>query len=192
MANSARDWQPRKETVVYQAKGPDEFSLRVDELRFPSGRVGQYVFAQYPYEVCFILPMIDHERLVFIKQFRYPLGRELIEIPAGSPLPGESLEDCARRETEEETGYRPLKLEYLFPFYPSPGSADLKAHLFIGTELEAVSVDSDPDEVTRVMILEKNAALEAVDSGKIEHVGALLALLWLDRRAPTSEQRSPR
>lgn len=181
--SSSDHWKPRKETIVYRAQSPDEFSLRVDELRFPSGRVGHYVFAQYPYEVCYILPMLDDKRLVLIRQFRYPLGRELIEIPAGSPLDGETLESCARRETEEETGFRPVNLEHLFSFYPSPGSADLRAHLFIGTGLEPVQADRDPDEVTRVMIVDRDQALEAARSGRIENVGALVALLWLRGQA---------
>ena len=108
-------------SYAYEAATPDEISFRVDEVEFPSGRVGTYAYAEYPFEVCFVLPVNDAGELLLIRQHRYPIGEELLEVPAGSPLPGESLEDCARRESEEETGFPPRDIQRLFTFYPSPG-----------------------------------------------------------------------
>lgn len=166
-------------SYAYQAQTPDEISFRVDEVEFPSGRTGTYAFAEYPFEVCFVLPLDDDDRVLMIRQHRYPIGDELLEIPAGSPLPGESLEDCARRETEEETGFRPRDVERLLTFYPSPGSSDMKAHLMLGTGLERSRAASDPDERTHPVFVHRSEAERLVRDGEVRHGGAILGILML-------------
>ncbi|MEM2146704.1 MAG: NUDIX hydrolase [Candidatus Jordarchaeaceae archaeon] len=181
MKNFKNDWKTIKINYAYKAQAPDEISLRVDEVRFPSGRVGRYVYAEYPFEVCFILPVDDDGRLLFIQQYRYPLDKELIEIPAGSPLPGETLEECACRETEEETGFRPREIRHVLTFYPSPGSSDMKAHLFIARGLESTKRTQNVDEYTNTLFLTQPEAEHLIMDGQIQHIGAVLGVLILKK-----------
>lgn len=168
-----------KKRYVYQAQTPDEISFRVDDVSFPSGRVGRYVFAEYAFEVCHIMSVTDDGRLVFIEQFRYPLRQTLVETPAGSPLPGESLLECARREATEETGLYPNHVVDILSFNPSPGSSDAVAHLFIGSGLIERQVQKDPDEATSVLLLSLEEARQMLFSRAITHVGAVVAILFL-------------
>ena len=184
-----RAWETISVEYAYQAQTPDQISLRADLVRFPSGRVGTYVYAEYPFEVCFILPILEDGRIVFIRQHRYPLNEELIEIPAGSPQGDETLTDCAIRETEEETGLRPTQVTHVLDFYPSPGSADMKAHLFLARGLVESGAKPDPDEQTEVVLLEPSRAMEMLRQGTIQHVGAVLGLLLLER--PDLKQFGP-
>ena len=166
-------------SYAYEATTPDEISFRVDEVEFPSGRVGTYAYAEYPFEVCFVLPLNDAGELLLIRQHRYPIGEELLEVPAGSPLPGESLEDCARRETAEETGFRPRDVQRLFTFYPSPGSSDMKAHLFLGTALDPSTAPPDPDEAASLVVVKRRDAERMLRAGEIRHIGAVLGIMAL-------------
>lgn len=182
MRRSEGGFRTISRSYAYQASTPDEISFRVDEVQFPSGRVGSYAYAEYPFEVCFVLPLNEDGELLLIRQHRYPIGRALLEIPAGSPQPGESLEDCARRETEEETGFRPRDLERLLSFYPSPGSSDERAHLFLARGLERSDRAPDPDEVTDVQFVTQEEARRMLRDGEIEHAAAALGILMLGAR----------
>lgn len=175
-------WAVLRTDYAYRAQTPDEVSFRLDQVRFPSGRVGRYVFAEYPFEVCFVLPIEDDGRVLLLRQFRYPIGQELIEIPAGSPEPGESLEDCARREAQEETGFRPREVEHVLTFYPSPGSSNMRAHIFFGSRLSRVERSESTDEITEPFFVERAEAMRMLQQGLIQNGGAALALALLATR----------
>ena len=86
--------------------------LRVDTLRFASGREGTIDVVEHPGGVT-IVAFDRDERLLLVRQYRHPAGRELLELPAGTLEPGETPESCAERELQEEAGYRPGRLERL-------------------------------------------------------------------------------
>ena len=172
-------WVTIESKYAYRAQTPDEISFRSDRVRFPTGREGTYVYAEYPFEVCYLLPIADDGRLLFIKQYRYPIRDELVQIPAGSPLPGETLLDCAVRETEEETGYHPVTVSHALDFYPSPGSADMIGHLFIGRGLTESSTPRDAEEPTETLLVEPEQAAAMLREGQIREVATLLSLLLL-------------
>lgn len=174
-------WATVKSGYAYRAKTPDEVSFRTDLIKFPSGREGSYVYAEYPFEVCFTLPVMDDGRLLLIRQYRYPIKKEIIQLPAGSPLPNESLADCAIRETEEETGMRPASVTHLLDFYPSPGSADMKGHLFIARGLVESDRPRDPDEPTEPFLVQHDQAIELIRRGQIQEAATVMAILILDR-----------
>jgi ADP-ribose pyrophosphatase len=181
--SSEAGWSTLSASYAYQAQTPDEISFRLDEVRFPSGRRGRYVFADYPYEVCFVLPMDEAGRVLLLKQFRYPIGEELIEIPAGSPEAGESLEDCARREAQEETGFRVQRVRHVLTYYPSPGSSNEKAHIFFGSGLSPATKDDSSNEVVEPFFVERNEAFRMLAEGRIRNGGAALALALLAAQA---------
>ena len=83
-----------------------------------------------------VLPLLDDGRVVMIRNRRFAVGKRLWELMAGTIDPGETPEQCARRELEEETGYRAGALEPLFAFYTSPGMCTERMHAFVATDLE--------------------------------------------------------
>lgn len=114
------------------------FSLVVDEVEYPSGNRAIREVADHPGGAVAI-PFLDPATVLLIRQFRYPTREVLYEAPAGKLDPGEDPAACARRELEEETGYRAANLEELTAIYTSPGFCNERLHLFLATGLEPIS-----------------------------------------------------
>ncbi|HEY4578552.1 MAG TPA: NUDIX hydrolase, partial [Savagea sp.] len=107
-------------TSIYKGKIID---LVVDEVALPNGGKSQREIVKHPGAVA-IIAVTPENKIILIEQFRKPLERALIEIPAGKIDAGESLEHCAMRELEEETGYYANQLKKVQSFATSPGFAD--------------------------------------------------------------------
>ena len=121
--------------------------LRVDEVILPSGKETVREVIEHNGAVAIVA--IDTEKnILLVRQFRHAAGKELLEIPAGGIDPGETPEDTARREMQEETGYTPGKLELLGGFYSAPGYASEYLYLFLATGLmPARLVAEDTEEI---------------------------------------------
>ncbi|HIP57347.1 MAG TPA: NUDIX domain-containing protein, partial [Ignisphaera aggregans] len=78
-----------------------------------------------------VLPIIDDNKVVLVRQYRAPVNSWILEVPAGKVEPGESPEECAKRELEEETGYRAMSMEKLVSIYTSPGYSDEVLHIYL-------------------------------------------------------------
>jgi ADP-ribose pyrophosphatase len=85
-----------------------------------------------------ILPVLDASRIIMIRNYRYTVEQELWELPAGTIEPGEDPYQTAKRELEEETGYRTAKMRSLMTFYTSPGVLTERMHAFIASDLTPV------------------------------------------------------
>lgn len=155
--------------------------LRVDTLRFPSDRESTVEVVEHPGGATLIA--FDREdRLLLVRQYRHPAGRELLELPAGTLDPGESPESCAERELQEETGYRPARLERLGGFYTAPGYCSEYLHVFLASDLIESRLEGD-EEAINLEPTPLEEALRLVAAGEIEDaktVGALL--LYLRKR----------
>ncbi|MBI4464150.1 MAG: NUDIX hydrolase, partial [Acidobacteria bacterium] len=97
-----------------------------------------------------ILPRLPDGRVLLIRQFRFPVGRALWELPAGSLDPGETALQTARRELIEETGYRATVWKKLLEFYSSPGFLDEKMTLFLAVNAQPGPAQPEPDERIRL------------------------------------------
>lgn len=128
-----------------------------------------------------ILPFLDDGRLVMLYNYRATVGRELLELPAGTLDPPEPPLECARRELAEETGYAAGKLEPLLAFYATPGFCDEQMHVFVATELVSGPTRHEANERIRVSPMGYNEALEAIRAGRILDAKTLAALLYYDR-----------
>ena len=94
--------------------------LRVDNVKLPDGKQTRREVVEH--SDCVAMVAIDaDDNVLLVKQFRKPVEKELLEIPAGCIDPGEEAVATVRREMREETGYRPEKIERLGGFYASPG-----------------------------------------------------------------------
>src|SRR5580698_7898710 len=93
-----------------------------------------------------ILPVLDRDHVVLLRNHRFVIGQTLWEVPAGTVEPDEPLQACAERELAEETGYVAGKWQSLGFLYASPGVMDEKLHLFIAQELIPGPAKPEPDE----------------------------------------------
>ena len=123
------------------------FSVEVEKRRYPSGREHEIAIVRHGPSVV-LIPVEDDGRVVLIKQYRASVDRELWEFPAGRVDAGESAEDAARRECEEEIGRVPQQLSRFGAWYPVPGYSDEQLIFFRAGQLAAPPPDSPhkPDE----------------------------------------------
>lgn len=130
-----------------------------------------------------IVPVTPGGGVVLVRQFRYAVGMELLEVPAGTLEAGENPEACARRELAEETGYRPAELHYLASVYTSPGFCSEEIHLFLAL-VEPSPGEPRPDEgedLTVEVIPLREAVAMAV-GGRMPDAKSVTALLMADAR----------
>ena len=159
---------------VYQGKILD---LEVDRVRMPSGAEAIREVVRHRGAVV-VLPLHEDGRIEFVRQYRYPMGEVLLELPAGKLDPGEEPIACASRELAEETGWQPVEIRELGSFFTTPGFTDEVIHAFIATPLEeAPEVAQDPDEAIDNVCMPVDEALAACRSGEIRDSKTLATLL---------------
>jgi ADP-ribose diphosphatase len=134
------------------------------------------------------LPVRDDGRVVLVRQFRYAVDAVVWELPAGRRDPGETPEEGARRELEEEVGLRAAGLEPLAEFWTTPGFCDEVMHLFRATGLEPVPARPEADERIESAAFGLDEAREMIRRGEIREGKTLVALLLeVERRRLRSE-----
>lgn len=128
-----------------------------------------------------VLPLLGDDEIVMIRNFRHSLGRELWELPAGTlDRPGESPEDAAIRELEEETGYRAASVRVLSEFHPSPGVMDEQIIAFVATGLRKTEQRLEPTERIVVETLNANTAVAMARDGTITDAKTMVTLMLWD------------
>lgn len=152
--------------------------LRRDEVLLSSGRRTAREIIEHPGSVA-IAAMLRDGRILMIKQFRLAAGAVIWEIPAGTMEKGETPKACARRELEEETGYRPGTIEHLFKSYPAPGYSMELMHFYLATSLRRTRQATEEDEVITVEAVPPENALRMVASGEIIDTKTICALSYL-------------
>lgn len=156
--------------------------LLVDDVELPNGKTAKREIVKHPGAVA-IIPITDDNKILFVEQYRKPLERSLIEIPAGKLEPGEKPETTAIRELEEETGFTTSKesLKFVDSFYTSPGFADEIIHIYLTNDLQKldVTVLGDEDEFVELLELSLDEALEYMKTQKINDAKTNYAVLYL-------------
>jgi len=151
-------------------------ALRVDRVVLPGGRETTREVVEHP--DCVAIVAIDSKNnVILVRQFRSPVGKVLLEIPAGCIEPGEQPVQSALRELEEETGYTAGKMERICGFYSGPGYSTEFLHIFLATELEPGSKRPQEDEIieTETIPLEQIPGLIA--SGEVCDAKSIAGLL---------------
>ena len=119
-------------------------NLRVDDVVLPNGNAATREVVEHPGGVC-VAALTEERELLFVRQFRYPYGEVLLELPAGKlDRGGEDPLEAGKRELREETGAVAGQYRSLGKLYPSPGYCDEIIHLYLATDL--TFGDSEPDE----------------------------------------------
>jgi len=158
---------------VYEGK---VLALDVDEVEEPGGVRATREVVRHRGSVM-ALPVHEDGRLVLVRQFRYAVNQEVWELPAGRLDPGESPEEGARRELEEEVGLRAGRMEHLGSFFSSPGFCDEIMHLYRASQLEVVPARPEPDERIEVRQCTLNEARHMVLAGEVRDAKTLVAIL---------------
>ncbi len=121
-------------------------------------------------------------KIILEKQFRYPYGEEIYEIPAGKRDEGEKFFETAKRELEEETGYIPLNLQKICEFYPTPAYTNEITAVFYADEFEKGNVNFDDNEDLSFEWVAVDKAFKMMDDGIIKDGKTVIALLWLKNK----------
>lgn len=149
--------------------------LLSDEVLLPDGRVTVREYLDHPGSVA-VIPILNKERIVMVKQFRYPANQVLLEIPAGKMDFGEMPEESAQRELAEETGYRSRNWTHLASIWTSPGFCNEQLHLYLAEDLEPGSTAKDEDEFVEVVTLTKAELETLLNSGEAVDGKTILAV----------------
>ena len=155
-------------------------SVQVDDVLLPNGKESKREIVKHPGAVA-IIPVTKNGNMIFVKQFRKPLERSLIEIPAGKIEENEDPEITAVRELEEETGFTTDTLTHVASFYTSPGFADEIIHLYYTDQLQPLTerVEGDEDEFVEIVELSLEEAEQNVRDKKIYDAKTMYALLYI-------------
>ncbi len=153
-------------------------NLRVDNVELPNGKETTREVVEHPGAVT-IIGFTPEQELLLVRQHRYPIAQDTLELPAGKLDPAEDPKDCAIRELEEETGYLAKSVELLGKFYTSPGFSDEIMYLYLAEELQESKQNCDEDEFVQVVKMTMDEAVENVFNGTIVDGKSMVGILWV-------------
>jgi ADP-ribose pyrophosphatase len=154
--------------------------IRSDRVRLPGGGESVREVVMHPGAVM-VVAALDNGKLLFERQYRHPLGRVFLELPAGKIDPGEHILDCARRELREETGYKAKTWRHLATIHPCIGYSDERIEIFLAHGLSYVGHERDHEEFLEVIELSLADAMAAVRDGEITDGKTVAGLLWAEK-----------
>ncbi|MFZ5597267.1 MAG: NUDIX domain-containing protein [Bacillota bacterium] len=163
--------------IVYRGK---ILNLRVDSVELPNGRTASREVVEYAGAVA-IVPFIEKDEILLVRQYRYPVGKLLLEVPAGKMEEGEDPGETAARELIEETGYRAGEIKFLFSYYSTPGFTNEKMYLYMARNLTYVGERPDEDEFVQAERVTMEKALEMIKGGGICDAKSIVGILAAKR-----------
>jgi ADP-ribose pyrophosphatase len=159
--------------TIYRGRA---IGVRVDRVQTPSGRVTTREIVEHA-DCVAIIAVDDSNNLLLVNQFRKPVEKELLEIPAGGIEPGEDPAECVRREMREETGYLPQKVERLGGFYSTPGYCTEYLYLYLATDLVLSPLQAEDTESIQLKRVSPDEITGLINTGAICDAKSIAGLL---------------
>lgn len=166
-----------KSDKVYEGK---IVNLRIDTVELPDKKYSKREIVEHPGAVG-LIPITEDNCVILVKQFRKPVEKFLLEIPAGKLELNEEPRETAIRELKEETGFEAGKIEYLLEFYTSPGFSNEKIHLFLATDLIEGESTPDSGEFIEKVKISIEDLLKMVDRGEIVDSKTIIGINLADK-----------
>jgi ADP-ribose pyrophosphatase len=161
--------------ILHAGDGRATFmELYQDKVRTTKGQVVTYTRYNAS-DVVIIAPFLADDKLVMIKQYRYPLGKVLLEFPAGHVEGDEEPLQTAKRELQEETGYKAGKIERIYRYHPSVSRSSQNVHVFKATRLIKGRTRHDGGEDINVQVMTIGKVRQLIKQGKVESAGTLIS-----------------
>ncbi len=161
------------------------FSVELDTVRLRTGRITERLRLDHP-EAAAVLPFVDDRHLLMVRQWRYAIARETLEIPAGKVDPDEAVEVCAQRELQEETGHRAGRLLHLASYFPAIGYSNEIIRIYAASGLQPLSTGEtmpDTDEIVQVEALRLDHVQDLILDGTITDGKTIIGIsLFLAKR----------
>ena len=162
--------------LIYEGRA---VKLRVDTIKMPNGRETTREIVEHG-DCVAIVAIDEKDNVLLVKQFRQPVERALLEIPAGGIETGEDPVTTVHRELREETGYLPRKVERFGGFYSSPGYCTEYLHLYLATDLipsRLIADDTESIELVRVPISQIPSLIASESICDAKSIAGLLIFL---------------
>jgi ADP-ribose pyrophosphatase len=154
------------------------FNVRIDHISLAGRRTARIDVVEHNGAVT-ILPIDEGDLVWFIRQYRHPVGRELLELPAGVMEDSEAPEYSAQRELREEIGMAADKLKLLGKFFLAPGYSTEQMFAFLATDLRLAPLMPDEGEEISIEKIPIGEVLSVVSEGRIQDSKTLAVLfLW--------------
>ena len=166
------EFKTQNSETVYEGKA---FDVRRDQLLLPDGKTTLFDVVIHPGAVT-LIPIDSNSRVLFVRQYRHAVGKELLELPAGTLNIGEEPEACALREVREETGMSAAILEKVGEFYLVPGYSTEYMHIFLASDLQIDPLPGDDDEFITVEAIPLDDLPELISQGVLQDAKTLAAL----------------
>ena len=161
-----------KKRVMYSGA----VNFRADTVTLPNGRKATRAFMEHPGAVA-VLPVLDDGSVVFVRQFRYPVGETTLEVPAGKlNFIGDKPLARVKAELKEETGYTAKSIKPLISFWPTTAFSTEVLHIFTATGLKGGTPDPDEDEFLNIEIMHFDKAWALLEKGLIKDAKTIIAL----------------
>ena len=174
-----KGWKLLESSKIFKATDGKTvyIDLYQDKVRTPKGSVITYT-KYHASDVVIVVPFLDRQRLLMIRQYRYPIGKVLLEFPAGHVNSGEDPLETAGRELEEETGFVAKEIEYVYRYHPSVGRTKQLVHVFKATGLTRASATRhDSGEQIKMATVTTRKLRQLIAERKVENAGTLIAYL---------------
>ena len=158
--------------------GTKNFTVYLDEVSLRNGGISKRICIDHP-QAAAIVPFVSDNEIIMVRQYRYVLGRETLEIPAGKIDEGESPEECIKRELVEETGFEAKFIKWLYTYAPAVGYSNELIHLYLGRDLKKLEKEIDENEISSLEILTIEDVLGMIRNQKIIDSKTVIALAFI-------------
>lgn len=175
MSQNTSPWQTLSSKIAYKTP---HLEIQEDKVIQPDGSKGVYSMVK-KLDAVFLIPQAKDGSIYLVREYRYPLGKEILNIPAGSIKPDQTPEEATHAELKEETALTAGKTEIIGEHYIAPGFSNIKHYVYLMSDLsgtpEVKNTDGD-ESIMEVVKVSQNELREMIKDGRIEGGSTLAAL----------------